>query len=318
MTLKVGVLMGGRSSEREVSLKTGEAVYNALKVKNYLAVKIDVGLDVVERIKEERIDLAFIALHGRYGEDGTIQGLLEMLDIPYTGSGVLASALAMDKAATKKIIQYEGLPTPPFMLVEKKEALKESLQACSERICREMGLPLVVKAPTQGSTIGMSFVHKEEDMAGALELAYDYDPVALVEQFIRGTEVTASILGNEEPVALPLIEIVSATGVYDYKAKYTAGMSDHIIPPRIPEKQQNAIKKLAVSTFKSLGCRGLARVDFIVDKQGNPFILEVNTIPGMTATSLFPDAARAAGIEFPDLIEKLVELAMENCGIRRR
>ncbi len=311
MAPKIGVLMGGRSAEREVSLRTGDAIYRALINKGYTAAKIDVDFDVVEKIKEENVELAFLALHGKYGEDGTIQGMLEMLGIPYTGSGVLTSALAMDKIATKKIIIIEGLPTPRFHLVDKRQAMAEGLQKTSDSVYQEMGLPMVVKAPTQGSTIGISFVHKKEEIIPALELAFQYDPVALVEQFIEGVELTASVLGNDEPVALPLIEIVSATGVYDYEAKYTVGMSDHIIPPRIPDEQQSIIKDLAVRTYKALGCRGLSRVDFIVDHSGAPFILEVNTIPGMTVTSLFPDAARAAGIEFEDLVEKLVKLSLE-------
>ena len=172
-----------------------------------------------------------------------------------------------------------------------------------------MSLPLVVKAPTQGSTIGTTFVHERKDVVRALETAYRYDRVALVEQFIGGIEVTAPVLGNDDPVTLPLIEIVSATGVYDYEAKYTPGMSDHIIPPRIPGEQQAMIKELAVRTFKALGCRGLARVDFMVEPGGGVYILEVNTIPGMTATSLFPDSARAAGIDFPQLVDQIVKLA---------
>lgn len=311
MAPKIGVLLGGRSAEREVSLRTGDAIYRALIDKGYTAVKIDVGLDVVERIKEEGVELAFLALHGKYGEDGTIQGMLEMLDIPYTGPGVLASALAIDKIATKKILIYEGLPTPRFMLQDKEEAMV-NLEASADKIYNDMGLPLVIKAPTQGSTIGVSFVFKKEEIAPALELAFQYDPVALVEQFVKGVEVTASVLGNNQPVCLPLIEITSVTGVYDYEAKYTVGMSDHIIPPRIPEAQQEVVKGLAVQAYKALGCRGLSRVDFIIDPQGQPYILEVNTIPGMTATSLFPDAARAAGIEFPELIDKLVHLALES------
>ncbi|MCL6558790.1 MAG: D-alanine--D-alanine ligase [Firmicutes bacterium] len=311
MAPKVGVLMGGRSAEREVSLRTGEAIYSALQAKGYPAVKIDVGPDVVERIKEEKIDLAFIALHGKFGEDGTIQGLLEILDIPYTGPGVLASALAINKIATKKMIIFEGLPTPLFMLVERKNAVAAGLTATAERIEKEMGLPLVVKAPTQGSTIGISFVHKKEQLVPALELSFKYDDVALIEQYIEGVEVTSSIMGNDEPTVLPLIEIVSATGVYDYESKYTPGMSDHIIPPRISKESQVQVQYLAVRTYKALGCRGLSRIDFIIDREGRPYILEVNTIPGMTATSLFPDAARAAGIEFPDLIDRLVKLALD-------
>jgi len=312
LALKVGVLMGGKSAERDVSLRTGEAVYNALRLKGYPCVKIDVDNNVVNRIREEKIELAFLALHGKFGEDGTMQGMLEMLGIPYTGSGVLASAMVMDKITTKKMLLFEGLPTPLFVLVGKKETGLQDLPSIAARITGELGLPLVVKAPTQGSTIGITFVHQERDLIPALELAFQHDPVALIEQFVEGVEITASVLGNDEPVALPLIEIVSATGVYDYEAKYTTGMSSHIIPPRIPEEQQVLIKDLAVRAFKALGCRGLARVDFIVERRGKPYILELNTIPGMTATSLSPDAARAAGIEFPELVEKIIQLALNN------
>lgn len=311
MNPKIGVLYGGRSAERDVSLRTGEAIYQALLSKGYAAVKIDVGFDIVERIKEEGIELGFIALHGKYGEDGTIQGMLEMLDIPYTGPGVLASALAIDKIATKKMVMFEGLPTPRYMVVSKKEEKSVGLEKSAQLLLKEIGLPMVIKAPTQGSTIGTSFVKKKEEIVPGLEEAFKYDPTALIEEFIEGTEVTASVLGNDEPIVLPLIEIVSATGVYDYEAKYTVGMSDHIIPPQLPEDQQEKVKELAVKTYKTLGCRGLSRVDFIVDPAGRPYILEVNTIPGMTETSLFPDAARAAGIEFPELIDKLVKLALE-------
>lgn len=311
MSLKIGVLMGGKSAEREVSLRTGEAVYNALRLKGYPCVKIDVDNNIVSRINEEKIDLAFLALHGKFGEDGTIQGLLEILGIPYTGSGVLASAMVMDKITTKKMLLLEGLPTPLFILTGKEETGFNGMSSIAARITGEMGLPLVVKAPTQGSTIGITFVHQERELIPALELAFQHDPVALVEQFVEGVEVTASVLGNDEPVALPLIEIVSATGVYDYEAKYTTGMSSHIIPPRIPEEQQDLVKDLAVRAFKALGCRGLARVDFIVDRQGKPYILELNTIPGMTDTSLSPDAARAAGIEFPELVERIINLALD-------
>ncbi|OPY57348.1 MAG: D-alanine--D-alanine ligase B [Pelotomaculum sp. PtaU1.Bin035] len=311
MTPVIGVLMGGRSAERDVSLRTGEAVYNALEAKGYTTIKIDVDLNIVERIKEERIELAFLALHGKYGEDGTIQGMLEMLDLPYTGSGVLASAMAMDKITTKKMLLIEGLPTPRFILVSRKDTENSGISTVITRVSKEIGLPAVVKAPSQGSSIGISFVHQERDMIPALELAFQHHPVALIEQYIEGVEVTASVLGNEKPVVLPLIEIVSATGVYDYEAKYTAGMSYHITPPRIPEEQQNAVKDIALRAFNAIGCCGLARIDFFVDREGEPYILEINTLPGMTDTSLFPDAARAAGIEFPELVEKIVKLALE-------
>jgi D-alanine-D-alanine ligase len=311
VVLKIGVLMGGRSSERDVSLRTGDAVFQALIAKGYPAVKIDVGFDIVERIKGEGIELAFLALHGKYGEDGTIQGMLEMLDIPYTGSGVLASALAMDKIAAKKMMLFEGLPTPLFKTICRLKAQTLGLDNISNLLLTEMDLPLVIKAPTQGSSIGISFVKHKEELIKAFELAFKYDQVALVEQFVEGVELTASVLGNDDPVALPLIEIISSTGVYDYEAKYTVGMSDHIIPPRISGEHQNMIKDLAIRTYKAIGCRGLARIDFILDQNWNPFVLEVNTLPGMTATSLFPDAARAAGIEFQELADQIVKLALE-------
>ncbi|OPX88354.1 MAG: D-alanine--D-alanine ligase B [Pelotomaculum sp. PtaB.Bin104] len=311
MSFNIGVLMGGRSAEREVSLRTGEAIDKALRAKGYQSVKIDVDLDIVEKIKAEKIGLAFLALHGRYGEDGMIQGLLEMLDIPYTGSGVLASAMVMDKIVAKKIMLFEGLATPQFILVGRKEFASLDLPAFLSKVSNEMGYPVVVKAPTQGSSIGISIVRQEKDLIPALQLSFQYDPVALIEQFIVGVEVTAAVLGNNEPAVLPLIEIRSSTGVYDYETKYTPGMSEHIIPPGITEEQQADVKNSAVRAFKALGCRGLARVDYIVDGQGRPYILELNTLPGMTATSLFPDAARAAGIEFPELVDKIVQLALE-------
>lgn len=311
MSFKIGVLMGGRSAEREVSLRTGEAIDQALRAKGYQSVKIDVDLDIVEKIKAEKIGLAFLALHGRYGEDGTIQGLLEMLDIPYTGSGVLSSAMAMDKIVAKKMLLFEGLATPQFILLGHKEFASLDLPAFLSKVSKEMGYPVVVKAPTQGSSIGISIVRQEQDLIPALQLSFQYDPVALIEQFIVGVEVTAAVLGNSEPAVLPLIEIRSSTGVYDYETKYTPGMSEHIIPPGITEEQQADVKNSAVCAFKALGCRGLARVDYIVDGQGRPYILELNTLPGMTATSLFPDAARAAGIEFPELVDKIVQLALE-------
>lgn len=311
MPPRIGVLLGGRSAERDVSLRTGDAIYRALINKGFNAVKIDVGPDIAEKIKEEKVELAFLALHGPYGEDGTIQGLLEMLDIPYTGSNVLASAVAMDKITTKKLLVYEGLPTPKFHVIYSRNIRKTGINKQKEELLQKIALPFVVKAPTQGSTIGIYFVRTLDEIVPAISEALRYGKEVLIEEMVDGVEVTASVLGNDEPVALPLIEIVSATGVYDYQAKYTVGLSDHIIPPRLPDDIQNTIKDLAVKAYLALGCRGLSRVDFIVTPKGQAYILEVNTIPGMTETSLFPDAAKAAGINFSDLIEKLVQLAQE-------
>jgi len=307
---KIGVLLGGRSAEREVSLRTGEAIYNALLALGYNAVKIDVDQNIAENLKNKQINLAYIALHGKYGEDGTIQGLLEMLDIPYTGSDVLASAIAINKIATKKILFYEGLPTPKFFTISRSEYSANQSSSIIDKVMA-MGLPVVIKAPTQGSTIGISFVHHQGEISNAIEQSFQYDHTILVEKMVVGVEVTASVIGNENPEVLPLIEIYSATGVYDYTAKYTVGLSNHIIPPRLPDSVQHIIKDLAYKTYLAIGCRGLSRVDFMVDQTGQPYILEVNTIPGMTETSLYPDAAKAAGISFTTLVSKIVKLALE-------
>lgn len=305
MTGRIGVLMGGLSAEREVSLRSGRAVCEALKSKGYDVVPIDVDRDVVYQLSESKVELVFIALHGPLGEDGTVQGLLEMLGIPYTGSGVLPSALAMDKIATKKILAYNGLPIPAFREVDARDPTG------AQAVSAELGLPLVVKVPTQGSSIGVYIVDREEDLRLRIkETAADFGPRLLVEQFIDGIELTAAVLGNARPVVLPLIEIVSATGKYDYESKYTPGLSDHIIPPRVSSAVQEAVSSFALQAYRALGCRGFARVDFIVSAT-QPFILEINTIPGLTDVSLFPDAARAAGLLFPDLVEKLVQLARE-------
>ena len=311
MSVKIGVLMGGQSAEREISLLTGEEIYNALVGKGYNCVKIDVNKHVVSFLNDEKPDLAFLALHGKHGEDGTIQGLLEIIGIPYTGSGVLASALAMDKIATKKMLLSDGFATPEYALVA-KERIQAADSALAGELIARLGLPLVIKPPRQGSSIGMSIVKLEEQLFPALNLAIQYDPSeVLAESFIDGKEIHAAVLGNKTPLALPLIEVDAVSGVYDYEAKYTDGMSSHTIPPRIPEDLQKTIKSLAVRVFKSFGCRGLARIDFRVDRHDRPFILEINTIPGMTSVSLCPDAARAAGIEFPELVEKMVKLALD-------
>lgn len=310
MTIRIAVLMGGRSAEREISLRTGKAVYEALQEKGFDVVAIDVDEYIVENLKKEKVDLVFLALHGKYGEDGTIQGMLELLNIPYTGSGVLTSAIAIDKIMTKKILVFTGIPTPGYTFASKHE-IKLNSAGVVNKIKAKLGLPVVIKAPTQGSSIGVVFVHKEDEIMPGLELALQYDDEILIEEMIEGVEITASVLGNRDPVTLPLIEIVAASGVYDYASKYTVGMSEHIIPAQLPYALQSEIQHLAIRTYNALGCRGLSRVDFIIDKDLKPYVLEINTMPGMTATSLFPDAARAAGIEFPDLVEKIVNLALE-------
>lgn len=303
---KIAVLMGGRSSEREVSIKTGNQISRALTEKGYEVQQIDTAGDLVGELHSFQPDVAFIALHGKYGEDGTIQGLLEILGFPYTGSGVLSSALCMDKVTAKKIMEYEGIPTPPYQVLTETEQLN---QGTVENIIKELGLPLVVKPVRQGSTIGISIVREAVELENALTEALKYDQVILIEKYIDGIELTAAVLGTKEPRVLPLIEIVSETEFYDYTAKYTPGMSHHIIPARISPEAAAKVEELALKTYKAMECRQFARVDFMLDSEGNPFALETNTIPGMTETSLFPDAAKAAGISFAELVSLLVDEA---------
>lgn len=309
--MKIAVLMGGPSSEREISLKSGEAVYQALLSKGHEAYKLDLSPATASELLGTRPDLVFIALHGKPGEDGSVQGMLEILGIPYTGSGVLASALTMDKIVTKRLLQQANIPTAPFLVFSARECEGPALYRTLEDIQDKMGLPVVIKAPTQGSTIGTYIVRSPEEIEAALAGALQYDDRVLVEKFLPGPEVTAAVLGNEVPEVLPLIEIVSHTGFYDYTAKYTPGLSDHLIPPRLPQPVLEETARIARETYTLLGCRGFARVDFIVADGRYPQVLEVNSVPGMTSTSLVPDAARAAGYTFPDLVQKIVELALE-------
>jgi len=307
MKPKVALLYGGSSEESEVSSKSANEVYKALALLNLPAKKIPVDKNLVSKLKVFKPDVAFIAMHGGSGEDGTLQGLLDILQIPYTGSGVLASALAMHKTMAKRLFLANGVATPAFMTVR-----NGSHEGIIERLKSEVGLPVVVKPPCQGSTIGLSIVRTENELAKALDLAFQFDNELLLEKFTEGVEITVGALGNDKPKALPTLEIATETGFYDYKTKYTAGLSSHIIPARITQKQEAQAKKAAVRAHKVLGCRGFSRADFICPKDGSePLILEVNTIPGLTKLSLFPDAANAAGIDFNNLIEKLINLALE-------
>ena len=293
-------------------MRSGRAVADALRVKGFDVRELDLNERSVADITAAQPDVVFIALHGKYGEDGTVQGLLDILDIPYVGSGVLTSAVCINKATTKKILAYEQIPTSPFLVIDTERGhLQTPLQIADEVVTR-LGVPLVVKPATQGSSIGTTIVKKEEALIPALETALSYDSELVVERFIDGTEVTASVLGNEDACVLPLIEIVSENEFFDYEAKYTPGMSHHIIPARISERARTRVEEIALKTYHAFKCRGFSRIDFMVDKHDNPYVLEINTIPGMTSLSLFPDAARAAGMSFEDLCARLVELALEN------
>ncbi|MDA8099274.1 MAG: D-alanine--D-alanine ligase [Nitrospiraceae bacterium] len=302
---KIGVLMGGLSSERAVSLASGGAMLKALKDKGYSAVGIDVGRDIAERLTAEGIGLAVNGLHGKYGEDGAIQGLLELLGVPYTGSGILASAMGMDKIISKTVFQAYGLHVGPYAVVPRGDA------TAAAAAMAEFGLPLVVKPSAEGSSVGVSVVRREDQFAPALELAFRYDPEILIEKHIAGMEVQVGVLGER---ALGAIEIVPKDDFYSYDAKYKEGGSEHFFPARIPETVYRATLDAGLAAHRALGCSGYSRVDFIIDRNGVPFILEVNTLPGMTATSLLPDIARGVGIAFPDLVEEIVRLAVMKNG----
>jgi D-alanine-D-alanine ligase len=290
--------MGGRSAEREISLKSGAMVLNALKNRGVDAHAFDPRDSALEELKSQRFDRAFIALHGRFGEDGTVQGALEYLGIPYTGSGVMASALAMDKWRTKLLWQAAGMPTPLWEIM----TARTDFVAIASRL----GLPLMVKPAREGSSIGMSKVISAATVASAYELAARYDDVVIAERFIEGAEVTAAILGDEP---LPLIRLETPREFYDYQAKYFADDTRYICPSGLPVAQERSVQQAALEAFRLLGCSGWGRVDLMLDRLGNPYLLEVNTIPGMTDHSLVPMAARAQGISFEDLVIRILESA---------
>ena len=295
---KVAVLMGGRSAEREISLKSGTMVLNALKKSGVDAYAFDPRDSGLEALKAQRFERAFIALHGRFGEDGTVQGALEYLGIPYTGSGVMASALAMDKWRTKLLWRATGLPTPAYELV--------NVLTDPAGLAARLGLPLMVKPAREGSSIGMSKVTSIEKIAPARELAARYDDIVIAERFIEGMELTAGILG-EQP--LPLIRLETPREFYDYEAKYFANDTRYICPSGLPPAQEQSIQQTALEAFRVLGCSGWGRVDAMLDRSGGLHLLEVNTIPGMTDHSLVPMAARASGISFEDLCVQILESA---------
>lgn len=302
--------MGGISEEREVSLRSGKAVWDALLSLNYDAQAIDYNSSTIKDIIDYNPDLVFIALHGKHGEDGTVQGLLESLQIPYTGSGVATSAICIDKVLSKRIFDSEGIPNAACRIIDRQEL--NVPDALRDQLISTIGLPMVIKAATQGSSIGTYIIKDENAILPAVENAFRYSRDVLVEKFIEGQEVTVAVIGNNDPQVLPLIEITSANEFYDYESKYTEGMCEHIIPARIGEQGAAEIIRISKQVYKLMGCQGFARIDFMLDKNIQPYVLEVNTIPGMTEMSLVPDAAKAAGINFNELVEIIVKLAFES------
>ena len=311
MDKRAAVICGGKSAERKISLKTGQAIYDALKGQGVDVIKLDPQNDeFYNNLITAEADVAFIALHGRYGEDGTIQGLLEMEGIPYTGSGVLASAMAINKIISKKIFRQEGILTPKFKVLNKGE-WESGSKVSIKKLIDKFGLPIVVKPVLEGSSLGLSIVKKEEDLITAINEAFKYDTEVLIEEYIDGKEITVGILGNDEPMVLPIIEIKPKEGVYNFEAKYTKGMTEFIIPAQLKDDLYNQARKMSYRAYQALKCSGMARVDLMVAEDDKPYVLEVNTIPGMTETSLLPQAAQAADISFEELVIKILEYALE-------
>ncbi|MBT9132116.1 D-alanine--D-alanine ligase [candidate division NPL-UPA2 bacterium Unc8] len=296
--MRVAVLMGGKSSEREISLRSGKAVIHALMKKGMEVISLDAADNWNRAIKKKDIDVAFIALHGKYGEDGVVQSLLEKLNIPYTGSGVEASRVAFDKVCAKEIFLKENIPTPDFYILNGTNGSRVKGW--------HMEVPLVVKPARGGSAIGISIVKEEKEFQPALEKAIKYDSRVLIERYVKGKEITVGILNG---TALPVVEIRSKRDFFDFEAKYTAELHEFIIPAPLEEEIYHRVQEISLQSHSVLGCSGFSRVDLILSG-GETYVLEVNTIPGLTDVSLFPAAAEAAGIDFPELCQKIIEIAL--------
>lgn len=305
---RVGVLYGGQSAEREVSLMSGAGVCDALRSQGVDAHLFDTGTHSLAQLADQRFERVFIALHGRYGEDGTMQGALELLGVPYTGSGPLASCLAMDKITTKRIWTQHGLPTPRFRVLDAQSDLGATADA--------LGLPLIIKPPHEGSTLGVTRVDEATQLSEAYQLAARFDDVVLAEQFIRGQELTVPVLGSGATArALPIIEIIAPEGNYDYEHKYISNDTQYVCPAPLDEALTARIMQIAQQSYLALGCEGWGRADFMLDQDGEPWLLEMNTSPGMTSHSLVPMGAAAIGMSYAQLCLEILSTA--RCKVRR-
>ncbi len=307
--MRIALIAGGRSSEREVSLSGASSVEQALDKTRYEVVRYDSATELLQLVKDaDTIDFALIILHGKYGEDGTIQGFLDMLAIPYQGAGVLGSALAMDKYLSKELYQRAGLPVAECLMVAAGERIE------AENLVKQLGLPLVTKPVCEGSSVGVSIARTEDELEEGIAFARKYtDKGVLVEKFIDGREFACGVLGNEQPAALPVLEIIPGDrySFFDYEAKYAPGASEEICPALIDQKVAEKMQEYAVKAHQVLHLRGYSRTDFLMETDGSLYILETNTIPGMTATSIYPQEAAAAGIDFTALLDRLIELGLE-------
>jgi D-alanine-D-alanine ligase len=297
---RIAVLMGGQSAERDISMRSGQAVCAALRRIGCDAVPVDMDSSIVGRLREVEAEMVFIALHGPGGEDGTIQGLLDVLGIPYTGSGVQACAIAMDKMVTKALLDYRRIPVPRGFVRTERDRHRF--------LARGFKLPVVVKPINQGSTLGISIIRRLRDLAAGIEGALKYGPTVLVEEYIEGRELTVGVINDR---ALPVVEIIAPGGFYDYAAKYTPGASVYQAPARVSVPQSQRLQSLALEAHRAIGCQGATRVDFRMNPKGRAFVLEINTVPGMTETSLLPMAAKAAGLSYEALVEAILQSALD-------
>ncbi len=309
--MRICVLMGGRSLERDISLRSGRRVARALEELGHEVIALDVDPGLVGKLKATRPDLAYIALHGKFGEDGTVQGLLDILGIPYTGPDALSSALGFDKVLSKELFIRNGIPTPPFRVLTEDTLQEMGAVEALPDIAAHLGFPLVVKPVAQGSALGVRIVNDPEMLPKAIQSALHYDHRVLLEKYIKGTEVAASILGNEVLEPLPLVESVPKQGFFDFESRYTPGKTEYYCPARLEEAVSKKAVEVATTCHKVLGCQNVSRVDMIIDEDGVPQVLELNISPGMTETSLLPIAAEAAGMDFRQLVSRLVELALD-------
>lgn len=300
MIKKIGILTGGNSAEREISLKSSEAIMSACKDLGYETIQIILNGSVSKIIPElEKVDFVFIALHGGKGENGVIQGLLDSLNVPYNGSGVLASSLGMEKSITKQLVRSCGILTPDWKTFSNVDASKQYIPKA---------FPVVVKPSADGSTLGLSIVKNQHELITAIKLADQYDGNIMIEKYINGRELTVTIIGQR---VFPIVEIIPKHRFYDYECKYEKGMSDYICPSKLPHKLTETIQSIALDIFNKLQCSGYARADFILDKENIPWFLEINTLPGMTTTSLVPKSANSAGISFNNLIKLIIDESLK-------
>ncbi|HHD2754299.1 TPA: D-alanine--D-alanine ligase [Clostridium perfringens] len=298
--MKVGIIMGGISSEREVSLASGESIFNHIDKEKYEVSKIiiDNKTDIIEKVKD--IDFALLALHGKFGEDGTVQAFLDIMDIPYSGCGALSSALCMDKNLSKKVLRDEGIRTAKWITVK-------SIEDIDYEKIEEIGYPVFVKPNSGGSSVATFKIHKKEDIEEAVKEGLKYDEEVMIEKFVKGREITCPILNNE---LFPILEIKAKTEFYDYEQKYSANGAEHL-PVTLEKSLYDEVKEMALKAFNALECEVYARVDMIVSEEGVPYLLEINTLPGMTATSLFPQSAEERGISYSQFIDSIIEISLK-------